>query len=123
MNHAASMSGTTDDNGEFASVAPMTDERLETWRRIRHAIRHDEPITPGDLAEARTHVARASATWRALLPAAAAVLVAVNIVVRFSSGSASTPFVVVELVLLVLCAVALLPWIRVRRWHKRHPLP
>lgn len=101
----------------------MTSEQIETWRRIRRAIRDDQPIDPRDVPDARIHVARASAAWRALLPAAAAVLVAVNIVLRLSSGSASTEFVVVEAVLLVLCVLALVPWLRVRRWQKRHPLP
>lgn len=101
----------------------MIDVQMETWRRIRHAIRTDQPIESRDVADARVYVDRASALWRALLPVAAAVLVAVNIVLRLTAGSASTQFVIVEIVLLTLCAVALLPWLRVRRWAKRHPLP
>jgi hypothetical protein len=100
----------------------MISEQMETWRRIRQAIRGDQPIAPRDVPDARIYVARSTALWRALLPAAAAVLVTANIVLRLSSGSASTQFVVVEVVLLVLCALAVLPWLRVRRWLKRHPL-
>ena len=100
----------------------MTSEQLETWRRIRQAIRDDQAIAARDLPDARIYVARSTALWRALLPAAAAVLVAANIAIRLASGSASSQFVIVEVVLLVLCAIAVVPWLRVRRWHRRHPL-
>lgn len=101
----------------------VVSEEYETWRRVRQAIRRDQPVEPDDVPEARVHVGRATAAWRMFLPAAAALLIAVNIVMRIARGSASMPFLVVEGILLLLCALAVLPWLRVRRWQRRHPLP
>ena len=101
----------------------MDSAQFESWRRVRDAIRRDEPISPEDLDVGRAYLARGTAIWRAIVPAAAVVLIVVNIVLRISRGTATTEFIAVELVLIAGCAVSTWPWLKLRRWARRHPLP